>query len=1015
MKLSGTAVLFCLLGIVVSLPLASAASAEPGRCEQSLSGPGWRLWLDHGAVWANDEVYMPPVELSKLPMNPPTCGWDKLDTEYDKIVDVPGTVEQHYWGAIGGAIPDVGGDYRGVSWWSRTFRLTASLRGKRIAIAFTAVNLRAEVFVNRKLVGYDVIGNTPFEADITGAVIFGGENRLDVRITDPVGNFSWNDNILMRWGKNLVPAVHGFGGITGKVVLRATDVVHVDDIYVQNKPKVREVEVFITLGNSSSEQKKGKLTLAVHEYGLPANVIWEKTVPCTVPAGGSVLSLSVNAPNSKLWEFAGRRKIKMANLYEASVAFTSDDGAASDATSQKFGFRWFEVKVKDGDPRFYLNGKRVFIMAAMTRGCWPANGMFATDEMAKKDIETCIDLGYNMMLYHRAIGEPNSMDYCDLYGVYSYEEPGGYRVMPNREDNIDGPDGQAFVWRREKLRRMVIRDRSRPSLLIYNLKNEASNPPDEDDERNMRMMFDLDPSRIITYNSDWNRTIGPADVLEKDPFKLHLLPFDPTFRYHGWWDQHHWFEHAGYVDDNYNNPRFYLRYTIVRNDSLPRVPTDEVIFWGEEGAFGAMVRLQKIKERLEVTGAAGFREMEHLDWYETYDRFLDESGFRTAFPTVDDLTLSLGRNMHYFHGRSIENVRMSNFADAYVLNGWGSESTRTDIVDMYRNPTADPSILQYYTQPLYIAVKLRDKVLPVGSVPVADIFIINEVDLKGRHTLVLDFTGEDERMMFSKSYDVAIAGGEEFGQLLVEGVALPPVDKPGYYTLKARISDNGVVRTTGFDDIFAVDYKNGPGIRGKVAVIETDGAVGAFLKNARGIAAEAFTPGAPDADIIVVGAHDFDSGADEICSAALDRVVKGARLIVLEHADRWAEKLSAMSGSKPPIYQGGGIIHFGNQGRQFVGYSPWLEQLPQAQGMSWEYQTFYYTSNVSGLLLHPWGVETIVALGGQHTKEILTSLCRIRLGRGEVFLSTLDIVPGLASKKPQSAVAKKLFLNLLER
>ena len=52
---------------------------------------------------------------------------------------------------------------------------------------------------------------------------FHTENRLDVRITDPVGNFSWNDNILMRWGKNLIPAVHGFGGITGPVIIRATD------------------------------------------------------------------------------------------------------------------------------------------------------------------------------------------------------------------------------------------------------------------------------------------------------------------------------------------------------------------------------------------------------------------------------------------------------------------------------------------------------------------------------------------------------------------------------------------------------------------------------------------------------------------------------------------------------------------------------------------------------------------------------------------------------------------------
>jgi beta-galactosidase len=78
------------------------------------------------------------------------------------------------------------------------------------------------------LVGYDVIRNTPFDVNIKNSVLFGSENRLDVHITDPVGNFFWNDNILMRWGDNLIPAVHGFGGITSPVTFIATDDVVVE-------------------------------------------------------------------------------------------------------------------------------------------------------------------------------------------------------------------------------------------------------------------------------------------------------------------------------------------------------------------------------------------------------------------------------------------------------------------------------------------------------------------------------------------------------------------------------------------------------------------------------------------------------------------------------------------------------------------------------------------------------------------------------------------------------------------
>jgi len=493
-----------------------------------------------------------------------------------------------------------------------------------------------------------------------------------------------------------------------------------------------------------------------------------------------------------------------------------------------------------------------------------------------------------------------------------------------------------------------------------------------------------------------------------------MKPFDDTFYYHGWWDHHHWFPFAGYIDENYNHPTFYLRYNIVRGDSLNPIKKDEIIFWGEEGAFGTMVRLQKIKDELEITGATGFREMEHLDWFDAYDTFLDKSGFRCAYPTVDDLTISLGKNMHYFHGRNIENIRISNIADAYNLNGWASGSTRTDIVDMYRNLTSDPSILQHYTQPLYVAVKIRDKVLPANAVPVVDFWIINEENLHGKNTLEIELNDPDGTTIFTKKFPVSITGGEEFGELLVEAVTLPPVKDPGHYMLNARIIDGGIVKATGFDDIFAVDYMSGPGFSQKCAVIETDNTIKNFLKDSRGITVPDYDRNAGNLDFIIIGSHYFGDEGKTIYRDVMKRVINGTTLIVLEHADLWAEQMNIVSMSKPATYQGGGIIRFGSRGRLFVGKSAFLEDLPQAESMNWEYQFFYNTRNVSGIRLHHWGTETIVAFGGQHTKEILSALSRIQLGKGEIFLSTLNIVPGLKSKRPQASVAKKLFLNLLE-
>ncbi len=1017
-----------LLPLLVSILLISGITqAQTGRWEKDISGKNWSLWLDKAAFFYNDDLYLPPVDVSKLQVNPPTCGWDKLRTNKTISVNVPGTVEEHFWGEIGGAVQDTNGNYIGVSWWSKKFPLDASLKGKRITITFQSVNLRAEVFVNGKLVGYDVIGNTPFEVNATNAVVFGGENQLDVRITDPVGNFTWDDNILMRWGKNLVPAVHGFGGITGSVIVRATDAVSVSDIYVQNQPDPKKVNIIVTLDNFTRAAQNGTLAVSIHEKGNPNAVVWSKTVPAAITGSSKVITVPASVPMAKLWDLTTNEEVRATNLYEASVKFTSNDNKIVDNSSQRFGFRWFDVGEKDGDKRFYLNGKRVFIISAMTRGFWPKNGMFPTPEMAKREIDVLYDLGFNMMNLHRAIGPPRVFDYADSAGIFTYQEPGGYRVTANRIDKIDGPDEQAFEWRREKLRRMIIRDRSFPSLIIVNLKNAETIPPSEDDKKNMLMVHELDPTRIVTYNSGNDKKdplINYYIDRPDDPFELHMLPLNPSLIIGGWWDHHHSYAYSGYTDDMYRNPKFFHRGVLnaerltLPKDSLSPLNKKKVLYFGEDGAFGTMVRLQKIKEELDSTGATGFREMEHIDWYNAYDKFLDETGFRKAYANVDSLTMSLGRNMHYFHARTIENLRMGNIADAYTINGWASGATRTDLVDMYRNPTADASIIRHYTQPLYIAVKLRNKVVPVGTAPIVDFYIINETDLKGKHTLNVDFKDSKGNILFSSKYPVVVKGGEVFGQMLVENVKMPAIKLSGYYRVRATLSSGEIKKTDGSDDVYAIDLNDTKGITGTIAVLENDNIISDFLGRTKNITVNSFTADSPKSDIIIVGNSDFASISPETIRNIFQRVQNGTNLIVLSNAEKFAQQINNTLKTRPVVFNGGGMINLPT-GRLFVGLHPLLTGLPQGQGMSWEYQCFYKGSKmgeparVSGIRLNTWGSELVVGLNNQASKEIISALSCVPVGKGRITLSTLNMLPHLASSEASAVVAKKLFLNLL--
>ena len=990
---------------VACAAIMGAGTAEAGRWETELSGDGWRVWRDTDADWIGDRVHMPPVDIGTLPVHPPTCGWDALPLIAEKTVSVPGTVEEHFWGANGNPF-GTAGDYRGVSWWSRTFRPEQPASGARIVLAFESVNLRAEVFVNRRLVGYDTIGNTPFTVDITDAVRFDAPNELDIRITDPVGNFTWNDNELLDWGPNKVPGVHGFGGITGRVFLRALPQVSITDIWVRNTPAVTAVDVTVTIDNTTSRDTRGVCAVVVSEWKDPDRIVWRGERNVSVGPDGVEVVFTAKAGDARLWS------IDEPNLYVAQATFDTDDASSSDSWGRRFGFRWFEVGEKDGDKRFYLNGRRVFVFAAMSRGFWPKNGIFPTPEMARRDIDTARGMGYNTAKFHRAVGQHRVTEYCDEVGHLAFEEPGGYRSIP-------GPDATTRVWRREKLRRMIMRDRSYPSLILYNFKNEASKSPSEDDIANMRMVHTLDPTRIVTYNSDRNRSIAHTERIDPDPIKLHMLPDDDTLRYSGWFDQHHWIRHVGWIDDYYENPRFYLRGVvnqlrfIAREDSLYRLDPGEIIFWGEEGAGGSMWRLGKIKAELARTGATGWREQAVLDYHDYYERFLDESGFRRAFPTVDDLTLAMGENLHYYHGRALENVRMSNVADAYILNGWASGGTHSDMVDAYRNPTGDPSILAHYAQPLYVAVKLRDTSVPTGFAPVADCFLINEKNVRGAHTLHLMLDGPGGKTIMTAEHRVRVLGGEEFGQLLVEGIDLPPLDEPGYYTLRAELRRGTEIVASGHDQAFVVDDAPVRALAGTIAVIDTSGAVDAFLA-ARGMHGVPFDPDANHYDTIIIGAHDFNTvrrldtrPGQSAAQPIRDKVRNGARLIILDQADLWAQFID----QDALFYYGD--QHWARNGRYVAGTHPFLDGLPQAQALGWEYQNIY-RNDVWGIDLDRNGVDIVIAAAAQRQrKDILTALCRVPFGNGDIVLSALNLLPEVDSDEPQSAVPQRLLLNML--
>jgi len=143
-------------------------------------------------------------------------------------------------------------------------------------------------------------------------------------------------------------------------------------------------------------------------------------------------------------------------------------------------------------------------------------------------------------------------------------------------------------------------------------------------------------------------------------------------------------------------------------------------------------------------------------------------------------------------------------------------------------------------------------------------------------------------------------------------------------------------------------------------------------------------------------------------SALSDWVMDGNTLIIIKHADKWADYLNQ---KEVVDYRGNvriGNVWFG--GNHFVREHPLFKDLPVNCAFNWEYQCLaQYKRYRMGLRLV--GDECIVGVQCEHKPELFSAVSIIPLGRGHIIISTLDLEGAIRSGEKAAVVAKKILQN----
>jgi beta-galactosidase len=1042
--LRSTATTGVVAGLAASLPYSIKGQSRHDEAVlldgMAIPDEGWTLWVDREAKWETDAIFLPDdVKLAELPVHPPTGGWEMLakpaaSLPFSKMVTLPSTVEQHYWGKFGersyangeytyqrdDKVPQ-NGAYRGVSWWWRTFPVPQEFQGRRVILHVRGARLRAEVYLNQKLVGYSILEELPFECDLTSALQFGpgAKNQLAVRITNPGGRYDWADGDLTPWGHVSFYAAHGFGGLDRGMTLTLHDDVRVKDAWVLNTPDSHVVQCMAEVENIGSQAIQGKVFFSISERGS-LRIVASQGVDLEVPAHGTArVRAVISYDGAKLWD------LDDPGLYRMSARWHPPSERGCDR-SVLFGFRSFGPEGVGTNALFRLNGRRIKIYSAISWGFWALNGLWPIPELAKKEVAQAKKLGLNCLNFHRNVGKEDVFREHDEQGLMRYMEPGAGKLairLPGKDTPAD-KFSQRFMI--AKCLKMVRTFRSHPSLIQYTLHNEiggahmkndnGQNLTNPDVAMILRAIHEEDPSRSVVLNDGFIATGRPQAWLA--PYNDELrTSLDGSFG--GWWNNHQGAADAWY-DVFYKSPN---EFTYRREDRT------DIVEWGEMEGVAVPDDHPLVIHEIETHGGVSYDLEDHEQVLAGYEKFLTKWGFRKAFPTSEQLFRSIGRKSYGSWEQYLENVRICDDVDFAVVSGWESTAieNHSGIVDNFRNWKSDPAPMQGSLMPVRPVAKQRALVVAMGKPAVFDLYLLNDTEkaVSGR----LRFSMTDPAGKTTEIVTVAAPERvrDQFSYLLKEAVTTAPLTMEGMY--KFRFALEGYVGATQTREVLVVEERPKLKRRLRVGVAGAPGALRKRLASIDGVMVEEFAAG-KTYDVLVTSGLQGEALSDEkigddvgeeqqmpasvgtapvdkrpkipgkVSDAMLAMAKAGTPLLVVAQRDELADGVARQLAASGAFTYNGQVGDYRAPWMgswYFLRSHPTYAGLPQNQAMSIYFQADGTVAN--GLLVDGPGVEVFVGYSRDHDRQVGAGTFTARLGQGKMLFQRVpDMHPVLQQR-----------------
>ena len=408
-------------------------------------------------------------------------GWRIVNLPHDWAVELPfdSTASySHGFKIVGRNFPQ-----SSIGWYRKTFYVPEEDLGKHICIEFDGVHRNSTVWVNGFYLGQEHCGYYGFQYDITDYLNYGADNVVAVRV-DATMEEGW---------------YYEGAGIYRHVWLAKTAALHIAPygIFVSSviNDSTAKITARTTVSNEQSIPTMFDITQIVVDHYSKIIATAESKQLAIAAQGSQEFACPLSIKNPHLWS--------PENPYLYNLITTVYvDGLKIDRTETTFGIRSIRF---DSEHGFFLNGKHVLLKGTNNHQDHAGVGTALPDAFQEFRIRRLKEMGSNAYRCSHNPPTPELLDVCDRLGMLVIDEN---RLMGVNAEHLD------------LLRRMILRDRNHPSVIIWSLGNEEwameGNMTGARVAATMQAFAQqLDPTRRTTYaNSGWGQGISTVqDVM----------------------------------------------------------------------------------------------------------------------------------------------------------------------------------------------------------------------------------------------------------------------------------------------------------------------------------------------------------------------------------------------------------------------------------------------------------------------------------------------------------------------